>query len=168
MHVKLLRPVNKFDKLKQEVLDLCERLNPVSNQIICQTIEEHDDDWTCGIGRIDDLDEKDETLYKHINKNLKNTEIEKLILNYSGFRSRIMILPPKQCYSIHADPTLRIHIPITTNDQCWMVWPEYNDCQHMYSGGEYLTDTTKKHTFINGSTQPRIHLVIVQNLLKIE
>lgn len=168
MHLKCLEKVDNFEKLKKEVLDLCENLSPSSNQIICQTLEENDNDWSSGIGRIDELEEKNEILYKHINPLLRGTEIEKLILKYQGFRSRIMILQPRQCYSIHSDPTTRIHVPIVTNDQCWMVWPEYSECHRLYAGVEYLTDTTKNHTFINGSRLPRIHLVIVQNSINFE
>lgn len=168
MHIKFLKTVDNFKKLENEVMHLCEKLNPPNNQIICQSLCKDDSDWFGGIGRIDDLEEKNEASYNYINKNLKNTEIEKIINYYKGFRSRIMILPPRQCYSIHADPTFRIHIPILTNEQCWMIWPESNHCVRLYQGGEYLTDTTKKHTFINGSTKPRIHLVIVQNLMKFD
>jgi hypothetical protein len=160
MLLKYLEKIDNFEKLSKEVLELIEKVNPIDNQIVCQTINQNDSDWFCGAGRIDELEESDETKYIHINPALEGSEIAKNILKFKGFRSRIMILPSRKCYSIHADPSPRIHIPIITNTQCWILWPEKSVCKRLLPGVAYWTDTRVNHSFINGSTQNRIHLIM--------
>jgi len=159
MVLKLDRVAN-FLKLTKEVVDLCKKINPETNQISCQTLDPAVDDWGTSNGRIDELPEKNEELYCHVNPSLKDTELEKLIKRYNGFRTRIMVLDSRKCYSVHSDPTPRIHIPIETNDQCWMVWPDDSECYQLPLGSAYWTDTRKNHTFLNGSTKTRIHIVM--------
>lgn len=159
--VNLLQISDNFHTLRQEILSIVDQYADNRNQIICQTRQENSEDWYEGIGSIDDLQEKNEELYKHINPNLAGTEIEKTIKKFKGFRTRIMIMPPRQCYSVHADPTPRLHIPIVTNDQCWMIWPFKNHCRQLIEGFVHLVDTTESHTFINGSgSENRIHLMM--------
>jgi hypothetical protein len=159
MLVEMLKPVENFKKLRTEVFELIDRLNLSSNQISCQGLAPRENNWISGNGRIEELEEE-EKLYTHINLDLIDTYIGNIITEFNAFRTRIMIMPEKSCYSIHADPTKRIHIPLCANDQCWMIWPVDQGCFRLYEGLIYLTDTTKKHTFINGSTQRRIHLVM--------
>jgi len=160
----LCQPLYKyiaFKKLKEEVLDLINKIKVEKNQIICQTINYEEPNWEIGIGSIEELDEKEERSYRFINPELSGTEIEKFILYHKGFRTRIMIMPPRQCYSIHSDPAPRIHLPIHTNNQCWMIWPQDSKCFQLIEGVVYRTDTRKSHTFINGSgNERRIHLVM--------
>jgi hypothetical protein len=169
MRVKILDHVNDFTLLEKEVNDLIETIGFEKNQIMCQTHRDNCQDWYTGIGRIEELEEKEEKKYKFINPLIKNTEIGRLIEKYQGFRSRIMIMNPKSCYSIHQDPTPRIHIPITTDSlQSWMIWPLDNECHRMPLGMVYWTDTTKKHTFINCSEKIRIHLIMGVDSYQVE
>ena len=94
-----------------------------------------------------------------IHKKFINTQFENLINDFKLYRSRIMIMEGKTCYSFHADSTWRLHVPIVTNNDCVFYFPEYNQQYHLELGKVYLVNTTKKHTFINGSTNSRIHLV---------
>ena len=149
----------KFIDIKNEVLDIISKVGFKSNQIICQTLAENPDDWYTGIGRIDTLEDQREEEYCHLNSTLAGTKLAALIEHYNCFRTRIMLMPPRQCYSIHADPTPRLHLPIVTNSQCWMIWPLANQCHRMMPGDLYSADTTKAHTFINGSEEDRIHVV---------
>jgi len=152
---------SNFEELKKEVQELLDKKPHDQNQIICQSLSEDDENWYTGIGSIEELEIKEEKSYKFINKSLKNTEIEKLINKHQGFRARIMIMPPRQCYSVHADPAPRIHIPIVTNDQCWMIWPTRSNCFQLKEEIVYWTDTRIPHTFINGSKENyRIHIVM--------
>ena len=74
------------------------------------------------------------------------------------FRTRVLILKPKVCYSIHRDPFKRIHIPIITNEKCWLIVDK--EIMHLPADGNYYKiDTTKQHTALNGSTEDRIHIV---------
>lgn len=69
-------------------------------------------------------------------------------------------MPPRKCYSVHQDPTPRLHIPIITNEHCWMVWPKDQFCVHLNEGYVYWTNTQKYHSFLNGGTEDRIHIVM--------
>lgn len=161
--LKILRKLENFDTIKQEVLDLVERVGfqgPYKNQIICQSLTDDVEDWQTGIGSVEELAVQQEQEYKYLQPSLKGTQIEKIINEFSAFRSRIMIMQPKSCYSLHNDHTPRIHIPITSNKGCWMIWPLNNKCHRLLPGHLYWTDTTRHHTFINGGGEPRIHMVI--------
>lgn len=149
----------KFIDIKNEILDIVNTVGYKSNQIMCQGLAENPGDWHTGVGRIGTLDDENEESYIHVNPSLKGSNLEKLINHYKCFRTRIMLMPSKQCYSIHADPTPRLHLPIVTNTQCWMIWPFNNQCHRMFAGDLYYTDTTQPHTFINGSEENRIHVV---------
>jgi hypothetical protein len=50
-----------------------------------------------------------------------------------------------------------------SNDQAWMIWPYDNYSSRLEIGHSYLTDTTKNHTFLNGSLEDRIHIVMCVN-----
>lgn len=152
--------IDDFETLHREVFEIINLVKFEKNQIMCQHLEEELDDWKSGVGRIEELEEQEEKKYSKINSNLKGSYIEKLIIQHSAYRTRIMLMPPRRCYSVHADPSKRIHIPIVTNDQCWMIWPNFNSCNRLEIKRAYLTDTTKPHTFINGGQEDRIHLVM--------
>ncbi len=160
MLCKLLNRIENFENLCLEIQSIIERVGVDQGQIICQTLVEDCEDWKTGIGKIDQLDTQDETLYKYIQPSLKGTQLEQLIQSHNSFRTRIMIMPARHCYSIHRDLTPRIHIPIVTSSQAWMVWPFESGCHRLSEGFAYWTDTTKNHTFLNGGTESRIHLVM--------
>ena len=74
------------------------------------------------------------------------------------YRTRAMNLRSKSCYSYHNDPTKRIHIPLVTNENCFII---VDDILNRYpaDGSYYIVDTTKKHTAVNASWEERIHIV---------
>lgn len=153
--VEELPPPLNFEKLKKEVLELIDRHgNP--RQIGLQSLDLNKEEWAIEDGRPIVKD----TEYRYLHNSLKGSSIADLIDSLSAFRARIMIMQPRTCYSVHADTTKRIHIPIVTDPQAWMVWPHHNTCKHLQAGKTYLTDTTKLHSFFNGSTVNRIHLVL--------
>jgi hypothetical protein len=159
----LARPLYKiedFQTLKSEIENIIQKVGFEKNQIICQSLETNPNQWHLGVGSIEELEEKEERRYEKIHDELSGSYLEKIINQHKGFRTRIMLMPPRQCYSIHADPTKRIHIPIITNNQCWMVWPKHSACHQLNVDRAYITDTTQPHTFINGGLEPRIHLVM--------
>jgi hypothetical protein len=160
MLVNILEKIENFDQLKTEVLELIDKVGFEKNQIICQGLASDPLDWHTGIGRIEELEDRREREYSVLNPALNGTYLASIIEKYQGFRTRIMCMPSRQCYSIHYDPTSRIHIPIVTNSQAWMIWPFHNECHRMPAGNIYQANTTKPHTFINGHTENRIHIVI--------
>jgi len=73
-------------------------------------------------------------------------------------RTRLMRMKPKACYLWHKDLTQRLHIPIVTNDHCFLLLD--SDRIHIPATGEaYVIDTRKMHTALNCSKENRIHIV---------
>ena len=85
--------------------------------------------------------------------------INSIMKDLKMFRTRIMKLIPRECYTYHHDPTKRIHIPIVTDKNCFIV--ENNQIKHLPADGNYyVVDTTKMHTAFNGSEKvDRLHIV---------
>jgi hypothetical protein len=148
-------------KLTIEVLDAFERHQDGSGQVILQTNQDGVEDWHTGVGQVEALETKMENDFVFIQPSLKGTLIEQYIKKYNGFRTRIMAMSPKSSYTVHKDYTPRVHIPIVTNPNAWMVWPNHQRCYHLRDGAVYYTDTTKPHTALNGSLdEVRIHIVM--------
>ena len=74
------------------------------------------------------------------------------------YRTRLMNMKPKTCYSYHWDPTKRMHIPLLTNENNFFVIDD-EISRYPADGSYYLIDTTKKHTFVNASFENRLHIV---------
>ncbi len=68
-----------------------------------------------------------------------------------------MRLTSKTCLTWHYDSTPRIHLPIITNDKCFMVWENYT--KHLEEGILYQVNTKIPHTAMNASFEERIHIV---------
>jgi len=83
--------------------------------------------------------------------------INRIIEKYGMVRTRIMQSNPKSCLTRHQDMTKRIHIPLITNEDCFMIID--NKIYNLEVGKIYLTNTTLKHTAVNASKQYRIHIV---------
>ena len=95
--------------------------------------------------------------FNQVVKLLENTYIKELIEKFKLFRTRLMCLKPKTCLTWHNDYSQRIHIPIVTNDKCFMVIE--NTKISLKAGYAYQVDTTKMHTAINASLENRYHIV---------
>jgi len=96
--------------------------------------------------------------FNNLNSLYKDTIIEDIIKKYDCTRMRWMWMYPKSCYTFHKDQTPRIHIPIITNPDNMFVFEDHAPF-HLPIGNVYWVDTRKKHTFINCSTELRLHLV---------
>ena len=84
--------------------------------------------------------------------------INSIIKDLNMYRTRVMNMPPRTCYTIHKDTTKRIHIPIITNEHCLFIIDK--EIKHYPADGSYyLVDTTQYHTAVNASIQNRIHIV---------
>ena len=108
-----------------------------------------------GLGRGNGTDNQ----YVNLNTFYSNSICEELINKFSLCRTRLMLLEPWSCYSMHRDSSPRIHIPIITNPECYFVFKEDGLVQHISIGNVYWVDTTKFHTFVNCSPHRRIHLM---------
>ena len=99
-----------------------------------------------------------ETDWAQLNPFFKDSIFEQLIIKYKLLRTRLMWLSPNTVYSMHSDTTPRVHIPLITNPDCYFVF-QRGIVRHLGLGYVYWVDTTKKHTFMNCSNHPRLHLV---------
>jgi len=105
-----------------------------------------------------------ENEFQTITEIFKGTYIEEvsnwLNKDYNAVRGRFMQLKPKSCLSTHKDPSLRLHIPIITNEDCFMMFKEQDIVIKMHNTSDmYIVDTTKSHTAVNASKLERTHLV---------
>lgn len=91
----------------------------------------------------------------------KGTYIEEVVgqlrKEYNVYRGRMMLSRYKTCLSMHTDPTPRLHVPLITNPDAFMVVD--NQIIRLPYGGTYIVDTRLPHTAINAGTKHRIHLV---------
>jgi hypothetical protein len=112
-----------------------------------------EDPWTSAVGK----SKGNELSYTNLNPFFKGTDFDVIITKYNFLRTRLMWVGPFACYSMHRDQTPRLHIPLITNPNCYFIINE--KVVHIPADGLYWVDTTKVHTFINCSDQPRLHLV---------
>lgn len=155
---KILFQYPRFEQLKHEVIELQTSLN--LEQISVQT--DGSDDWLCSTKwqKSDD----GELRFTELNPKLKGTEIEKYLLwlPFKVLRTRIMTMVPHKHYLVHADPTKRLHVPITTNDDALFFLLKDRLTFNMKADGSiYMVDTTQNHTASNRGSSPRIHIVSV-------
>jgi Aspartyl/Asparaginyl beta-hydroxylase len=72
-------------------------------------------------------------------------------------RVRLLLLPPNTCYSFHHDAGWRLHIPLQTNANAFMVI--HGRLWHLPAGAAYLTNVEHHHTALNAGSTDRIHIV---------
>ncbi len=112
-------------------------------------------DGSSGEGQLAKLDYKEEDF----NVFAYDIPYTNSVLSELGmYRSRLMNMKPKTCYSYHWDPTKRMHIPLLTNENNFFVIDD-EISRYPADGSHYLIDTTKKHTFVNASFESRLHIV---------
>jgi len=131
-----------------------------------------DDNWNESTGKIKDL-RYPEKAYSVVNESLKGSYIEELILAFPNFtRWRLLKLASRSNYSIHHDSdngkqNLRIHIPIITNSDAYLMFFDKRTepkMYHMEVGSVYEIDATGLHSGINFGTEDRYHIVGVKYL----
>ncbi len=82
-------------------------------------------------------------------------------LPWKIYRSRIMVMHPRTCYSIHRDLSPRLHIALKTRPQAKFLFTDPAELVHIPADGYvYWVDTTHEHTAINASTEHRWHLLM--------
>lgn len=89
---------------------------------------------------------------------ISGTVFEDIIKKYKLKRSRLMWVKSKSCYSLHADFSPRIHIPLITNLSAMFVFRD-TGIQHLLAGKVYWIDTRKMHSFANFGDTDRLHLI---------
>lgn len=116
------------------------------------------------------------TDYTKLNPYFYDTYLEELVEKYPDYyRWRMLCMPIKKTYSIHRDSleggmyNQRIHIPVITNPDSFLVFYEHPmvdsgtqqiEYHHLKAGNVYLVDTTNYHTAVNYNfDSERIHIV---------
>lgn len=161
----------RFNELVAAVEKLANEQNLIEDlqrmpdgQIAIQTDKPGTTNWTSGIGHGFNRTPEWEQEFCYLQESLKGSVIEDYIswLGVPVYRTRIMASRPKTCYSIHRDYSPRLHLPLITNKQCNFVFTDPAKLIHMPANGEtYWVDTRQHHTFMNGSVNSRLHLVMI-------
>jgi len=129
-----------------------------SRQISLQT--NGSDDWAASIGS---RPRQDEGQWNQLHPKLVGTWWEDFFksLPMPVFRTRIMIMPPRVCYSLHRDANPRLHIAVKTDYQSRFIFIQPPEIIHIPSDSHiWMVDTREEHTAINGSLMDRIHIVM--------
>jgi len=98
-----------------------------------------------------------------MNDFFKNSYVEEVYNsvkeNHDISRARFLTLDSnKRGYSYHCDISKRIHIPLTTDENCiFLIEDQVYRLNEV--GKMYMVDTLKKHTALNLGWNDRIHLV---------
>jgi hypothetical protein len=103
-----------------------------------------------------------ETDFTVFNERYKNTYLYEIYRNLPSIgRFRIMTMHGPCCYTIHKDLSKRYHYVVETNVNCIFLFPTIKQQVHIPCDGNlYLLETRLPHTFVNGSRETRIHLVL--------
>lgn len=104
--------------------------------------------------------------FRFFNEEFKNTyfyeiyrEMQKRTNGAIG-RVRLMRLPPKVCYSLHRDSTIRFHLALVSNPQAFLLFAPAELISIPVDGSVYAVDTRRAHSAFNGGDEDRIHLVM--------
>jgi len=126
---------------------------PSDKQVSLQTNDVNIKDHLVGTGRPIKMKEFD-----FIHPLFDLTYINELMKEMKLYRTRIMRMPPKSCYSLHKDFSLRLHIPLVTNEKCFLVI-DNEVIRYPADGNFYILNAKKEHTAVNASLKERIHLI---------
>jgi hypothetical protein len=141
-----------IDRINEECKIL--EVDPDIDQLVLQTVKGKDSEY--GIGGSKHYPEPETDFVDFTYPELEYTN--KVIQALGLFRARYMVMKKKSCYTYHWDPTPRVHIPLVTNPDCFMILDDKLE-RYPADGNAYLVDTRKMHTFVNASRDSRIHIV---------
>jgi hypothetical protein len=154
----MIKLKNQYDlqKIVMEIYDLVEDYGWWENSQI--SLQSPTGEMHHGIGKIEWAQGYTEKDFTKLNIP-EHWEIDRFVRENNLYRTRIMKLNPKQCYSWHIDRSERIHLAIETHPHCFFI--EDGQMLHIPSDGyAYQLDTTRHHTAMNCTLDvERIHIV---------
>lgn len=163
-------PDIKFDfaKLKLEVFDIVEKYQLLQIGLVhTKDAKSEHDKIVESTGSLYDRikqqyihSEKDFTEFNDL---FKGTEIFNVYSQLQNVgRCRILVMHGPSCYKFHKDITKKYHIAVETNTNCVFVLPNTDEkVIHIPADGQvHLLETRNTHSFLNGSLERRIHVVI--------
>ena len=154
--IHMLPNTYNVDKILLEIDQIVSKFGWSNHNQI--SLQSPDGDFHSGVGAIEETPQYNEHDFSKLNINPR-WEISRFIIDHGLYRTRIMKLAPRVCYSVHADRSKRIHLAITTNENCFIMIDRklYNVPD---DGHAYLVDTTKPHSAMNCNLGfYRIHIV---------
>lgn len=165
-----------YDRIRKQVLEILDEYNlpqiGLTHSTHDLTEEEKLLESTGSILNRDTMEFKfNETDFTVFNERFKGTALHEMyqaIPNVGRFR--IMTMDGPKCYTIHKDLSGRYHYVIETNKHCLFLFPKLNRMYNIPCDQNlYFLDTRHNHTFVNGSRERRIHLVLddLNSLIKI-
>ena len=84
--------------------------------------------------------------------------VKHLMATYSFNTVSYRCIMPDTCYSWHTDfSEVCLHIPLITNEGCRFVY-EDKSFYMPADGSVYVVNNEKPHSFMNGGTEPRVHI----------
>jgi len=149
------------DMLKVSLDSICSKIYYEDNQISLQH-REGIESWNDGTGSLWYEDVKSDIEYNTFYENIKNEYIVKCLesLPFKVYRTRIMLMKPKTCYSMHEDKAIRFQIPVDTADDQGRFIFDHGEVIKQEEGFTYILNTKKAHTAVNCSKKlDRIHIV---------
>lgn len=155
--IKIIKESVNVQGITREVQRIIKRF-PGQNQISLQSNNPDsspESDWNCSVGKLENIPGSETDYVYPIFSEAKL--INHYLKEFGLCRARIMINNPKECMTIHKDPSPRIHIPVISNENCLMIIDKQG--YFLAPGKIYWTDTRKPHTAMNGSYEKRIHIV---------
>jgi len=160
----------KFEELAKFSLEIFQKhrlANGVGATQVMVQVHTEEDNWRYGIGTRENYENfPNPRIFNKIQPALSNSPIENYInwLALPVWRSRLMMIEPRTTYSIHKDHEFRLHLPLITNNQCFMLFPTEDDNAKMFhlpaDGTTHWTNTRQFHSAVNFGTEPRLHLVM--------
>ena len=154
--IKLNKTSYNIEKVWQEILTLVdEHTWGDRNQL---SLQSPDGSFFTGDGKIEWHEGYDETDFTQTNTP-DDWEITRFIKENNLYRTRVMKLMPRKCYSYHWDRTPRIHLAVQTREDCFITVDDV--LTHIPADGyAYWIDTRKNHTAMNCSGDfERVHIV---------
>ena len=143
-------------RIVEEVAPLMHKMDEDgTNQLMLQGVKGIDDPYY-GCHHFKDLKHIEFEFNVPLYDNIQYTN--SVIKDLKIHRTRLMRLRPHTCYSYHKDASQRIHIPIVTSVNCFII---VDDILNRYpaDGSSYLINTRKMHTAVNASNNDRWHIV---------
>lgn len=159
MQIKELQYINQ-DKLLQDYYQIEKYIEWFNDDKTKQCALQHTKEnisFLEGCGRLNTAKFK-ETDFNVCHSIINDTIFKDIIKEFNLYRTRLMWMKPKVCYSLHIDPNPRIHIPIITNPWAMFVFAD-SGLHHLPIGKVYWVNTKLTHSFANFGDTDRLHLI---------
>lgn len=101
----------------------------------------------------DDIEKVSEIFGQH----RSNYQPKRITLNNMRASS---VIPEHTDFLYHYENTLRVHVPIITNEKVVFTFPSVNETLHMKVGEVVFFNNNIPHSGVNESEENRIHLII--------